>query len=79
MSADDILGAVALLNPGALARARRLTAAVALLQAGVSQADARVQIRIRFQCDRVEAWRLVAMAADLAAPLPATVTGAVAP
>ncbi len=70
MSADELLGAVALLNPGALRRAQRLSVAVTLLRSGESRADAARLLRVRFAIGRCEAWRIVSMAADMAAPQP---------
>jgi hypothetical protein len=69
MSADELLTAVAALNPGALARARRLACAIRLVRAGTKTADAVLIVRQQHACSRGEAWRVVSMAVDMAAPL----------
>jgi hypothetical protein len=71
MTADDVLGAVAVLNPGALRRAQRLAAAVSMLAAGTPAKYAVRLMRDRFSIDRVEAWRVVSMASDMAGPVDA--------
>jgi hypothetical protein len=69
MTADDVLGAVAVLNPGALRRAQRLAAAVSMLAAGTPAKDTARLMRARFGVERREAWRIVSMAGDMAGPV----------
>ena len=66
MSDAALLEAVHVLNPRTLDRARRLSCALQLLRAGESQRAARVLLRQRFGCDRLESWRIVSLAADMA-------------
>lgn len=66
MNADDILAAVAVINPNTLARARRLAGAIVMLEAGVSASEARRIVRERFGCNRHEAWHIVRMAVEIA-------------
>lgn len=66
MSAEEILGAVSVINPGAVMRARRVVSAIVILRSGASMRAARQQLRARFGCCRKEAWRIVDMAADMA-------------
>ncbi len=69
MTPDDLLEAVAVLNPGALARARRLASAVRLIRSGHSPRDATRIVVATHSCSRIEAWRVVAMAVDMAGPI----------
>ena len=71
MTADDVLGAVAVLNPGALRRAQRLAAAVSMLAVGTPAKDTARLMRARFGVERREAWRIVSMACDMAGPVDA--------
>lgn len=66
MSADAILEAVHALNPRTLGRARRLTVALELLRQGHTRGEAIALIQQRCSISRVEAWRLVDMASDMA-------------
>jgi hypothetical protein len=66
MTADDLLQCVQTLNPGTLERARRLALAIAMLRGGMAHGYVRSIIRVRFEVDRIEAWRIVDMASDMA-------------
>lgn len=66
MSVDDILEAVYVLNPKTGDRARRLACAIGLLRQGTPRRECVRQIRDRFSTNRVEAWRIVDIAFDLA-------------
>ncbi len=65
----ELLAVVAVLNSRTLHRAKRVTAAIQLLRAGVTKSNARALILARFSCDQAEAWRVVDMASDMAAPV----------
>lgn len=67
MSAEAIVEAVHVLNPRTLDRARRLSCALALLRAGMERRQACGVLRLRFSICQSEAWRMVDMAADIAA------------
>lgn len=69
MSSDDLIKAVATLNPRALSGARKLVVAMQLITSGTVAGDARRMMRDRFGCSRTEAWRIVSMALDLAEPV----------
>ena len=69
MSADDIIEAVHVLNPRTLDRARRLSLAIDLLRRGHSKRHTIALLRERCSINRLEAWRLVAMASDMAGAL----------
>lgn len=66
MTDEAIIEAVQVLNPRTLARARRLTLAIGFLRRGHSRGHAILLLRERCNIGRLEAWRLVTMAADLA-------------
>jgi len=66
MSADEILEAVFVINPRTGERARRLACAIGLLREGRSTREASVILRERFSISRMEAWRVVDIANDLA-------------
>lgn len=68
MTSDAILEAVSIINPGALARARRLALAVTLVRSGMHRRDVVQLVRQRHQCSRIEAYRVVSWAIDLAEP-----------
>ena len=71
MTADDLLQAVQTLNPRTLERARRLAWAMPMLREGTARKYVCAIIRVRFEVDRSEAWRIVDMASDMAgAPKP---------
>jgi hypothetical protein len=58
--------AVFILNPRTAERAKRLACAVRLLREGLSVAEVRTQIRLRYKVAGPVAWRVVDMAADMA-------------
>lgn len=66
MSDAEILEAVFVLNPRTGERARRLACAINLLRDGKTTREVSVIIRERFTINRIEAWRIVDIANDLA-------------
>ena len=68
MSDDALLEAVHVLNPRTLERARRLAVALVLLRGGMMRREVVATVRVRFGVGRLEAWRRVDMAADIAGP-----------
>ena len=64
---DDFVSAVFVLNPRTAYRARRLVVAVSLLREGRSRKEVIALIRQRFSVCGSVAWRVVDMAADMAA------------
>ena len=63
MTSLDLIHAI---DPRVLERARRLEAAIKLLQAGHSLRESRGLIIRQFHVDRTQAWRIVDMAVDMA-------------
>jgi len=66
MSDEHLLEAVHTLNPRTLERARRLAIALSLLRSGIGRREACTIVRVRCVVGRIEAWRVVSMAADMA-------------
>lgn len=66
MTDAAVIEAVHVLNPRTLARARRLSLAIGYLRSGHSKGHAIALMRERCNIGRLEAWRLVTMAADMA-------------
>jgi len=65
----SLLEAVQALAPQAVERARRLQYAAALLSQRRSRREVSGMVFARYHCTRSKAWRLVNMAADLAAEI----------
>jgi hypothetical protein len=66
---DELLECIAALNPGAMQRAKRLVMAITMLRTGHTPKEARALLQRRSGCQKVEAWRLVEMALDMAGPV----------
>ena len=65
------LEAVHTLSPRVLERAQQLQDAVALIRGGTKRREASGMVRRKYECSASTAWRLVDMAFDLAAAIPA--------
>lgn len=63
---ERVLSTIAVINPGALRRAKRIDRAVQLVASGASRRDMVVILCSRFGCQRREAYRIIDRAMDLA-------------
>lgn len=66
----NLLECVQIVSPGAIARARRLEAAIALLRQGVDRKTVSGAIRRKYSINQATAWRIVDMAVDVSGTIP---------
>ncbi len=66
MSDADLIAAVEVVDPRALAKARRLACALLLIRQGMNRREIVHALRGRFCVERLEAWRVMSVAWDMA-------------
>ncbi len=66
MSDAELIAAVAVVGPRALEKARRLACALALVRQGMNRREVVQALRDRLGMDRLEAWRVMSIAWDMA-------------
>jgi hypothetical protein len=66
----NLLECIHVVSPGAIERARRLEAAIALLRQGIDRREVSGTIRRKYSVNQATAWRIVEMAIDVSGVLP---------